>query len=686
MLICAAILVIFPAFAFAQDPVTWLSDYSGDITDGSSTLNYSFSTVDGNDCKIRIEEKETDKKGRVSLTSHEFYLSDLNPEALSFRPTGKVIEVSLKIKNDQKFMTVSEDGEFTGYDDEVGLTMNEVDKARSFIDAIKEHTTACRQTDRAWNSTEEALDWLTENVTTSENSGTTYDQTFSRGAKPYLATLLTGYTDNRGTAVSILRTIDLGDIDPQEVSLHVSGKSLKVEVPVKDRNYFIAEKNGEGEISFSRDMEIHADDIELARNIVNAMVYLASNTRAERPAWNSYAEALNFVKSRMGNVTSGGDTYDQSMDFDGSPSGTVIVTYGITDSRGTSSKQTSTFYPADIQVPVELNASSRGAYLELNTIDKEKYIKRTEDGNPASWDDNVRIYVDDIDLARDLGRALEYAVGNSSTGDAGLNNVEKINEWIAENVDGMIVDGDEVKQVLSLNPGLENKLILEVTTVDAEGTTTSEKYEVYPEDLSAEDNVLEVSGTRLYVPLSTGRESYIRHYKDGALQSYTRTADIYFDDVQSAKYFTDAMRYLIGTSKVESREMKSAGEAWAFLKEHIRKVEVNGDVYDQSVERPEADNPCKVKLTRNETDSRGSSAAYDWEFMVSDIDPAGSKVSVSSREVRITLATKDGQKLIKPYKNGEAQNFDDEVVVQADDMLEARKILGAFVTLGKQCK
>ena len=684
ILIFLMIITLFTSVS-AQDNVAWLGDFTGDVVDGSNTLNYSFQTVDGNECKLNITEKKTDKKGSVSETSRVFYLSDLDPSAMSFKPSGKVIRVSLKIKNGQKFITESANGEFSGYTDEIPFTMSEVDKARALIDVMKSHSGTCKQSDRTWNSGDEAFAWLSENIGASGNSGTSYEQVFGKGVKPYLASLQTESTDSKGTQNKVIRTFDLSDINPAGISLVVSGKSLKVNVPVTDRNYFIMEKNDQG-ISFARDLEIYTDDIEIARNIVNALHYLASNTKSVRTQWTGDTQALGFVKEHLGEINSGGKIYAQSLVFDGSSAGPVTFTSTVTDSKGTSVEETSLFYLDDIQIPVGLNVTSRAAYLEIGTKDKNKYIRASSGGNMEPWTNSIKINIDDIDLARDLAAALEYAVNNHKVADDGLTSTDKVIAWLTQNVAPVDVDGKKVGQELKIIPSAENRFEFQVTTSDNSGTDVHEQFILYPEDLSSEDNGIKVSGKKLYVPLSTGKLNYIKAYKEGIIQNYTKSADVYFDDVQKAKMFTRAIGFMIKNPVVENRMMKDDKAAWDFLSAHITKVEVDGQVYGQNIEKPDDSNPCKVKFNLNETDSKGTTTDYAWEFILSDIDPSASGIDIASKEIHVSLITKNKQKLIKPYKNGEAQNFDDDVIIRTDDILEAKKILGAIRTLAGNCK
>jgi len=111
----------------AQEEVSWLKDYTDEMTIGNDTYRYRFTSVDGNECKVKIEEQVTDRKGSVEMHSWIFYLSDIDPAALRFNARGKSIEVNLETRNSQEFISYYEEGEFEEYTDQIELTMNEVD-------------------------------------------------------------------------------------------------------------------------------------------------------------------------------------------------------------------------------------------------------------------------------------------------------------------------------------------------------------------------------------------------------------------------------------------------------------------------------------------------------------------------------------------------------------------------------
>ncbi len=129
----------------------------------------------------------------------------------------------------------------------------------------------------------------------------------------------------------------------------------------------------------------------------------------------------------------------------------------------------------------------------------------------------------------------------------------------------------------------------------------------------------------------------------------------------------------------------SKTEAIAFLTENIQNIDLPEDQYEQKIEM-EDENTCKMSFTRIESDSKGASDQYIYEFSVSDIHPGTSKFAVKGELVTISLVTIGNEKLIKPYKNSEAGDFVDDFIIYADDVLLAKKTLAALTALSNGCK
>ncbi len=667
-----------------QENIAWMSDFTSEIIAGSYTYSYNFYTLE-DECKIKIEEKKTNKKGSETIQSYIVYLSDISPSSLSFKSSGKVLVINMETIQSQKFIGQYEGDEFSGYTNEISIYTSEVDKARSMIDAILSHIETCKDNERSWTSTEEAFNWLTENIGESSISGSTYQQKFGKAAKSYLAFLESETTDSKGQQKLDHYTFDLSDIESDGMKLVVSGKALKIHLPVRDKKNYIQVKTNNTENSYARDLNIHVDDIEKARNQMNALKYLVSNTVSERAEYADYKQAILFVKENLKEVVVGSNTYAQSLSFEDSSSGLITYTSVKTDAKELSKEEVSQFYLRDIHPDANLSVSASSAVINMETSDKKKYIKQSLNGDLRSYTNTLEIFVGTIDDARDLIHAIKFAQKNSEGGIRKFESMDETKEWLNQNPGEITMDSKHTRQNLIVTSTEGNKLELKVITASEGVSPVDETYEIYPEDLAMEDIAILISGKKVSVPLSTGKLKYIKSYKDGEIQNYSKTTEVLFDDVKTAKSFVEAIRFIYQNSKPEEDALAGTDNAFNFLVRTLGKVEVPGKIYDQKIEKAENNN-CKLKYSLSETNSKLETIHQAYEFLLSDIDAHNSSIEILGKELKINLITREKEKLIKPFKEGEAANFTYNFDLYTDDILVAKKILEAFDVLAKECK
>jgi hypothetical protein len=678
--------LITPISVRAQDNISWLDNYTSDITVGTNTFGYTFKTIDNNPCKISVEEKKTDKKGVTVTMTYQFYLSNLNLSTLNFKTSGSVALVNLSIKQNQKFIKIIKNGEMQGYDSDFTITISEIEKARSFIDLIKSNAEKCKSIELSWTSRDETMEWLSQNISKSSASGTIYDQSFKQGEKSYLINFESGTTNSKGVVQNLSYNFNLNDINPSKISMEISGKIFKIVLPVLDNNYYIRMKKGSDEFSFVKEMEIFSDDLEQARNILNAMIFLVNNTPA--PKYNSptdYFSAMNFIKVNITNFKNGSSTLEQSFTSDDSPSGISKISMKKNDSKKQGIQTDESFYLIDLQPTVTIEASAKGITLNLNAKDKLKYIRESIGNTILSFSSSVEIAQIDLDKARELKQAIEFAIGKSEKGIIEFGKIDQTTEWLLSNVNEVKYDGETVSQTFSINSSNENEIELKCTAAGNNGKSVTWKYLIYPEDLKIDNCQIKFNGKRLFVALSTGKSKYIKCLKENVLQNFDSDIDVAFNDVLKAKNFIGAITLLKNKSQVSDRSFESKNSAFSYISDHVKKNESSGSALDQRMEQREND-PCKGKFTTNETNSKGASTENSFEFTLSDIDPAASSVNVSSKNLTVNLVTKKKEKLIKPFKNGVAGNFVSDIDIQVDDVLTAKKMIAAFSSLINFCR
>lgn len=682
-LLFSSLMILSLQALHAQNQISWLDDYTGEMLIGSDTYSYNFTSVDGNDCKFKFEEELTDKKGSTELHSWVFYLSDIDPSAISFKAKGKSIVISMETYQSRKFISSYEDGELDGYTEKVGITMDEVDKTRSFIEAIKTNISNCKETETTWENQDQAFTWLVDNVGKATEGDTEWEQKFMSGSRNYLLDFEANSVSAKGEQESFSYTFDLNDINPMAINLKISGKSLIVEVPIKESKRFIKLSTASG-TRFSNKMLIYSNEIEQARQIVNALIYMVSNVTSERQTWDTYGASLEFVKANSAEVKIGEEQISNSISYEESASG--LVNLEVSSKSDDSAEKTQyAFYLADMADKLELEVSKTSITIEMLTKNKRKYIRELEDGNISAYSSSLDFHVADIDLARDIIKALEKAIGFSEEAIREFNNIGEVSTWFTENIAAIKSGGDSYQQMIHIESENENQLTIDKKLTESDEKSTETRFIVYPEDISLDDLEILVSGKKLSVPLKTAKGKYIKKFENDFLQNFTGSTEILFSDPLIAKNFMAAIRFLKENSVPENRAAFTKEEALAFLSENIQTIKLPDNTYEQKIEFGDG-GACKMSFSRVETNSKGSSDEYTYEFNISDIHPGTSKFTLKGKVISINLVTTGNEKLVKPYKNGEAGDFIDDFVIYAADILLAKSTLAAFEALSVNCE
>jgi hypothetical protein len=682
---CIGIILITTTLGvFAQDEIPWLSEYSNEMTIGKEVVRYHFVAVEGNDCKVKIQESVTGKKGETATRSWIFYLSDIDPESLRFNARGKSIDVSLGTTNGQEFISYYEEGEFEEYTDEVELKMTEVDQTRDLIEALKEQIGACRGSETTWDNRETALNWLTEHIGQASEDDVQWEQQFSQGRKPHLAILQANSVDAKGNQESFTYLFDLSDINPQAIKLEASGRTLRVQVPVREGHRFIEANHGEDK-EYTDELMLYCDDIEVARQIVSALSFVVSGTEPERTEWSDYNAALDFIQEQMGEVKVGDKRYTFDLQFDLFTSDILNVSVEETDDDGSTEEVTFSFYPADMTAQPELKVTRREMTFEMEVRDGKDFIMKSSAGAITGYTSQMELRAGDIDQARDMMKAWEYLIQNSEEEITSFESVAQVNTWMEDNLVTLYRGDETYEQHLLVNEAQDDQAVFEQKLTEEGSETTETKYVFYPDDLNLEEMEIHVGLGKLTVTLETGKEDYIKHFKNGELQNFTDDADVYFSDPLVAKNFMAAIRFLKESSRGVNPPEMTKEEALSFLTGNIQHIELTEEQHEQTLEWEEGDD-CKLNFTRIEKGKDGESDEYRYELMASDLSGTGSELNVDGKLIAIRLETNGNEDLIKPYKNGEVDDFVDEFTIYADDIMLARRILSAFSVLSKACE
>ena len=90
-----------------------------------------------------------------------------------------------------------------------------------------------------------------------------------------------------------------------------------------------------------------------------------------------------------------------------------------------------------------------------------------------------------------------------------------------------------------------------------------------------------------------------------------------------------------------------------------------------------SDDNNKLRLTIKEIKDQ-KSTEYIYEFNLSDINPNSLGYDISGKKLSVDLITNYNSKVIKIYKNGEIQNYSNQMNIYVADIEIARNIILAL--------
>ena len=449
-----------------------------------------------------------------------------------------------------------------------------------------------------------------------------------------------------------------------------------------DDKYFKVMKGDEIQ-NYDNDLEIYVPDLVAARNMVQALKYAIQQSKPEYRTYSDVNQELNFLKENIKSVTSGNSAYQQTIEFENKPDG--MVTFGLseTDSKGVTTDEKYMVYLNELEPSASIKISGKDVTIEMNVKNKDKLVKVFKNAEQQNYTNQIEIYAIGIEPARELINALNYAIANRDAGIQKWTDVSKAATWASTNTGTVSESGKTYKQKLSFDPANFYKATLSVTTTDNNGDT-EEEFVFYVADIDKDNLKLEISGKKMSVEISTGKEKLIKATKFNEIQNYESSINVYFDDTKTARNFIDALKYLASNVKSSEKTFSDNTSAFGFISSSLHTVAAGNYTIDQTIEMVDND-PCKIKLSLVQIDSKNESTGYIYEFNLADINADAVKLEISGKEMKVSLETKGKQKLIKPYKNSEPQNFAYSVELYNDDVVTARNMINAFKSLAKKC-
>ncbi len=498
---------------------------------------------------IRYSFNEIDQKGNKVSYAYDFNFADIDIYTVREVTQKDIILVVLSVKNKQKLVKGSKNGESTPYDNEVSIHARNVDHAREVLDLIKkciplgEKITAAKL---KLTTYDQMVDWLVQNIKSSSTGSKSITQNIKQEGSVASFKLLQITSDGKSSQQEEF-TFNLSDINLNTINFKVSGNQFGVGFEMNQRLKSIKSfKDGKSK-PFVDDLLIYTNSVDEARDIKTVLslaVPLATNkVKADLPALKSDAEALKNLESLVKEVKINERTFGQSL------SAQCITTLTVLDqSPSATVKNVYQFNWMDINPNTfQIKVSGEKMGIELPVLDKKKLIMNFKNDKLDGYENEAFIYVEDIEVGRRLKNAIDKTITNCKSvyKEPFPNANDQMISWLKNNIGEVTIDQVSKRQTFELaEDGNENKVKL--TSIEVKSSSSVEEVlEFNLSDINPTSVTYEIKGKWLYVGFETNfKNKIIKAYKDGKIQPYVNSTEIVVKDIETARGTIAALKKL----------------------------------------------------------------------------------------------------------------------------------------------
>jgi predicted nucleic acid-binding Zn-ribbon protein len=158
-------------------------------------------------------------------------------------------------------------------------------------------------------------------------------------------------------------------------------------------------------------VEIMAFDGRQAREIAEAIRYLAANGKPKDKVWSDKQAALTSITDNIKDIKSEGKEVKQSIEMINNDPCKISVKVSRTDDKGKTTDQIFESALTDMnRQMVELKVSGKTVEVILPCKNKGKLVKAYKNGEQQAWGAEVKIGTDDVETARNIAEAFKSAI------------------------------------------------------------------------------------------------------------------------------------------------------------------------------------------------------------------------------------------------------------------------------------
>jgi hypothetical protein len=553
-------LVGIQSTAFSQDAdlkstITQLQGKMSTVASGSKSFEQKIESP--TPAVIKYMYDEVDSKGVKTPYACEFNLSDIDSYAIRQETQKDLIFVTLTVKNKQKLAKFYKNNEPTGYDETVRIHSKDVDNARAIADLLKKGIAPAEKYMAGkfkFTNYNDMLTWLTANLKNVTLGTKSITQSMAKG--DFVGSVKYHVVESDGKSASDeTYTFNLADLNPNTISYKISGNrfALRVEASqnLKSISYF---KDGQNK-PFVDDIEIATNNVDEARDIKTVLSLAIPKAidlvKNDMPKLNTDKDALTALVGTIKDVKAGGKAIAQSAEAK-----CITVITRTEQTSSSTEKNTYTFNWMDINPNTyKIEVSGDKMFIDATALNKKKLVMNFKNDKLDSYDPEVRIFADNMEVARRMKFIMDKAIDKCKATykePFATNNAAGMVKWLNSTVGEVVVEGVSDKQTFEpVEAGDANKIKFTSTQVKS-NASVEEVYEFNLSDINPMTVDFDVKGKWVYVGFEANfKNKIIKYYKGGKIQPYVYQLDIAVADIETARNMISALKKSIDLLKTK---------------------------------------------------------------------------------------------------------------------------------------
>ena len=553
------LLIILTANSFSQDiqtQIDYLKDHLGRIQTKKSEFVQSFGIQEdaGESCRLWYQ---TSPIGKGDEMRYEFNAADLNENRIQFDTRKDLVIITVNVKGKKDLIREIENGQVSGYTDEVELYAASVEEARQMVEELKTLAQRCgekveKNSSLGENASKlELLEYLKENIDEVQVNDERYQQSFAFEMDK--SSLITYSMTDVSESDSYTYRLNAMDLNFSRIDFDTDDKQVVVDMEIKGRRNLIqVEENGALE-NYEDKMRILAPNIEEARMLTAVLKDLAQLSEKEYDeastlrSDNDPASALQYLQDHLGEVAINQDVYRQTFSHDGEYP--YLISYVLVD-IGDDETQTLRFNLSDLDpASIDFDVSKKEVFVTAEVERNKKWIQESEEGKVSGYVNKIAFRVIDIESARNLQAQLKQVVKhyhanptNYFTAKYPSPSLQQALNYCKANIGKVVVDDESFAQSYTINEDGDCLAIIEIEDVD-KGETMS--YSFNWADINPKKIDFNTKGDELFLTAEVnGRKELIQVKENGETDDYEKEVEIRCADIESARALAAAWKFL----------------------------------------------------------------------------------------------------------------------------------------------